>query len=110
MKARLAAQGPPPRRPRLRVTVRGLMVFVAVCSLLMAYGGAYYRPSRRGMHEAREFGIPGPLYVPFAEAAESEDLTRHYALATFYAPLNWIDRAIFGAPSPRISIMWRLSG
>jgi len=86
------------------------MVLVALCSLLMAYAGTYYHLSRRGMHEAREFGIPGFLYVPFAEAAESEDLTRHYALATFYAPLNRVDRAIFGAPSPWISIMWRLSG
>jgi hypothetical protein len=62
------------------------------------------------MHEAREVGLTGFLYVPFAEAAASEDLTWHYALATSYTPLNRIDRAISGTPSPWISIMWRLSG
>jgi hypothetical protein len=110
MRARLAAQESSPRPPRPRVTVRVLIVLVALCSLLLGYAGGYYRLSRRGMAEAREVSIDGFLYVPFAEAAASEDLTRHYALATFYAPLNWIDRVIFGAPSPWISIMWRLSG
>jgi hypothetical protein len=90
--------------------VRRLIVLVALCSLLFAYVGSYYCLSRRRMHEAPEFGIDGFLYVPFAEAAASEDLTRHYALATFYAPVNWIDRAIFGAPGPCLSIRWRLSG
>jgi hypothetical protein len=110
MRARLAGKGPVSRTHGLQISARGLIGLVVFCSLLFAYAGSYYRLSRRGMHEARELGISGFLYVPFAEAAASEDLTRHYALATFYAPLNGIDRAVFGAPSPWICIMWRLSG
>ena len=95
---------------RLQIGMRKLAVLVALACLLCAYAASYYRLSRRGMREAADLGIDGFLYVPSGEAAASEDLTRHYALATFYSPLNWIDRAISGAPSPWISIMWRLSG
>ncbi len=79
---------------------------------LLAYVGSYHRLSRRGVREAQEYGFPGFLYIPGAEAATSGNLMRHYALATFYAPLNWIDQAIFGAPSPvwTMCIMWHLSG
>jgi len=85
-------------------------MIVALCSVPSAYVGTYHRLSRRGMHEAQDVGLPGFLYVPFAEAAKSEDLTLHYALALFFEPLNRIDRALFGVPSPWLSIMWRLSG
>ncbi|AGA24738.1 hypothetical protein Sinac_0290 [Singulisphaera acidiphila DSM 18658] len=95
---------------RLKISLRRLIGIVIVCSLMFTYAGSYYRLSRRGMHQAQEFGLPGFLYVPFEDAAASENLTWHYTLATFYAPINWIDRAVFGAPSPWISITWRLSG
>lgn len=98
----------PPRR--LQISMRKRIVLVALTGLLLSYVMSYYRLSRQGMSEAKDYGIDGFLYVPFAEAAASEDLTRHYAMATFYAPLNWIDRALLGAPSPCICIMWRLSG
>jgi hypothetical protein len=86
------------------------MIVVAVSSFVLAYVGSYYRLSRRGMLEATEYGVPGFLYVPIEEASASEDLSRHYAFAMAYAPLNWIDRNIFGAPPPAWCIMWRLSG
>jgi hypothetical protein len=86
------------------------MVAVAGLSLAFAYVGSYYRLSRRGMSEAPVYGYRGFLYVPFAEAAASEDLTRHYCLAAFYAPLNWVDRQFFGGESPVVCIIWRLSG
>ncbi len=86
------------------------MVVVAIAAFGFAYVGDYYHLSRRGMREAAEYGIPGFLYVPVREAAATEDLGRHYELATLYAPLNWVDRAIFETPSPVICIMWRLSG
>jgi hypothetical protein len=110
MRAPLSLQEPAPPNRRLQISMRRLVVLVGLSSLLLVYVESYRRLSHRGMREAQEFGIAGFLYVPFAEAAASEDLTRHYALATFYAPLNWIDRAIFGAPSPYVCIMWRLSG
>ncbi|WP_165243847.1 hypothetical protein [Paludisphaera soli] len=90
--------------------MRSVMVWVALGSLPMAYTGTYHRLSRRGMQEAREFGLPGFLYVPFREAADSEDLTRQQLLAILYAPLNWMDRAFFDAPGPVVCVMWRLSG
>jgi len=82
---------------------------VALTCLLLAYVMSYYRLSRRGISEAKDYGFDGFLYVPCVRAAASEDLTRHYAMATFYAPLNWIDRALLGAPSPWMCLM-RLSG
>jgi hypothetical protein len=110
MRDRLAPQVAALRTRRLRVSLRGLIKLVALSGLLLAYIGSYHRLSRRGMREAPEYGISGFLYVPVAEAAASEDLSRHHALAIFYAPLNWIDRAAFGAPGPCDCIMWRLSG
>ncbi len=97
----------------LRLRLRTLMLFVAGLSLALSYGGSYYQFSRRGLVEAREYGFgpPGFLYVPFEDAAAEEDLSRHYALATFYAPLNWLDRNLFGTKAdPNISFMWRLGG
>jgi hypothetical protein len=82
-----------------------MMVLVAVAALASSYVGSYYRLSRQGMREAAEFGIPGFLYVPFREAAATEDLSRHHALAVVYAPLNWLDRRIFGAPGPTVCII-----
>jgi hypothetical protein len=90
---------------RVRFTVRRMMVAVAVFELAFCYVGSYYRLSRQGMREAAEYGMPGFLYVPFQEASAVEDLSRHHALAAVYAPLNWLDRCIFGAPGPTTCIM-----
>ena len=98
------------RLPRMRFTIRRMMLAVAFTAVVMSYVGSYHRLSRRGMREAAQYGIPGFLYVRFAEAAEHEDLSRHYTLMTFYAPLNWLDRILLGTPGPTICIMWRLSG
>ncbi len=100
-------------RPCFQYRLRTLIVVIAGLSLALAYGGTYHRLSRRGMEEASTVGLPGFLYVPLQEAAASEDLTRHYWLATFYSPANWIDQHLFGdhlRKSPIRCIMWRLSG
>lgn len=86
------------------------MVGVAVSALAFSYVGSYYRLSRRGMREAGEYGLSGFLYVPFRQAAATEDLSRHLVLSVVYAPLNWLDRRLYGTPGPVICIMWRLSG
>ncbi|MHC5543551.1 hypothetical protein ACYOEI_35455 [Singulisphaera rosea] len=106
----LALRTPISRLPRFQFRVRVLIVVEALSALMMAYVGSYYRLSRRGMDEAQKYGLPGFLFVPMADAAESRDLGYHYAIATFYEPLNWIDRMFFGTPSPWLSIHWRLSG
>jgi hypothetical protein len=98
------------RRPRVRFTIRRMMLTVAWAALVLSYLSSYYRLLRRGVREAALYGIPGILYVPFEEAGEHEDLSRHCALMTWYAPLNWLDRTLLGTPSPTICLMWRLSG
>jgi hypothetical protein len=97
-------------RLRFQYRLRSLIVSVAGLSLALAYVGSYYRLSRRGMREASVYGLAGFLYVPFEDAAASEDLTRHYWLATFYSPVNWIDHHLLGGGSPTQCIIWRLSG
>jgi hypothetical protein len=100
---------PVPRRFQFRT--RTVLVGIAVLSIAMAYVGSYDRLKRRGMRQAVEYGYPGGfLYVPFEEAAASQDLTRHYAWAAFYEPLNSVDRTVFGGPSHWVSFLWRLSG
>jgi hypothetical protein len=86
------------------------MLRVVLAAFVLAYLGSYYRLSRRGLREAAEYGLAGFLYVPYQEAAEHEDLSRHYVLMTWYAPLNWLDRSLFGSPGATICIIWRPSG
>jgi hypothetical protein len=94
---------------RIRFRLRTIILAIAGLSLAFAYVETYYQISRRGMGEASAYGLDGFLYVPAEEAAASHDLTRHYLLATFYAPLNWTDYYVSGAPGPVQCIMWRLS-
>ena len=95
--------------PRWRFSVRQLMVLVAVLSLVFAYSGSYYRLSRRGMAEGQPYGIPGFLYVPIDHALTTEDISTHYRLLILFAPLNWLDRQLFGGPWPASCFM-RLRG
>ena len=105
----LNSHPPSPETPqRRRLTVRRLMVAIVLCSLLFAYLASYERLKRRGMREAQDYGIVGFLYVPMADAAESESLTRHWFWAYFFAPVNWLDQWFFGAPTPWVDIMDRL--
>ena len=87
-------------RPRFRCRVRTLIVTIAGLSLVFAYVGSYHRLSRRGLREASVYGSPAFFYVPWEEAIASRDLSRHYRLAAFYAPVNWVDRTLLGGPYP----------
>jgi len=93
----------------LQFTIRQIMLTAVVTAVLTAYFGSHYRLSRRGIREAPEFGIVGFLYVPVQIVTEDRGLSTHYALMILYAPLNWLDHKIFGAPGPTICLM-RLSG
>jgi hypothetical protein len=86
-----------------------VLVAVAVLSVVMAYVGSYDRLKRRGLRQAADYGYEGFLYVRMEEASAARDLSRHYAWATFYEPLNFVDRSVFGGPTHWVSFMWGLS-
>jgi hypothetical protein len=77
--------------------------------LLLLYGASYYHLSRRGVEEARRYGMTGFLYVPCEEVFQSHDLSKHRRLATFYAPANYVDQLIFHGDGPVRSMSWGLS-
>lgn len=95
------------RDPRLRL--RTILVGATLAALVVGYAASYYQLSRRGMQEANRMGLSGFLYVPFSEAAASQDLTKHRRHAVIYAPLNALDQAWFKSKGPVQGIMWRLA-
>jgi hypothetical protein len=98
----------PLRRRWFKFRLRAILLLIVAVALASAYVGSYYRLSRRGIHEAAEYGMGAFLYVPMEEARRTEDLATHHRLAQFYAPLNWIDRRCFdGQPASR-GILWHL--
>jgi hypothetical protein len=93
-----------------RMTVRRWMIVVGLAALAFAYLGSYYRLSRRGMDEAAAFGCDGSFfYISFDEAVRigNQANALHQARRSWYAPLNWIDRKIYGAPAPEVRIMFK---
>jgi hypothetical protein len=77
-------------------------------ALVVLYVESYSYLLRRGMQEAKEWGGDGFLYVPFDEAVNSKDLTRHQYLRLLYTPLNKIDQLALGADEPVICILFDL--
>jgi hypothetical protein len=61
------------------------------------------------LREAKDYNMKGFLYVPAKEVFQTRDLTRHYARVRLFAPLNWTDRVLFGAPGPAACIQWGLN-
>ena len=91
------------------------MVAVILAALALTYVSSYYHLSRRGMREASIHGIDGFFYVPISEItarikAEQWPFSTNYPLKRFYAPLNWIDRSLFGGKVAADSFSFRLSG
>lgn len=84
-------------------------VLAASLVLLFAYVGSYYHLSRRGIREAKQYQMRGFLYVPLEEVLKTQDLNRHYGFVQFYAPVNWIDREVFGTEGPTSCILFGLS-
>jgi hypothetical protein len=92
-----------------------MMVAVILAALALSYVSSYYHLSRRGMREASIYGIDGFFYVPFSEItakikAGEFPFSKNYALRRWYAPLNWIDRMLFGGKVAASSFSYRLSG
>jgi hypothetical protein len=88
-----------------RFSLRLMLVLCVILGLLFAYAGSYYRLSRRGMAEAREYELAGFFYIPFDEFLLTRDLTPHHRLAMLFAPANWVDQILFGAPGPSSSFL-----
>ena len=86
-----------------------MFVTITLLSVVMAYAGAYYGLSRRGLEEASTYGMEGFLYVPVDEVMASEDLSSHYRWCMFFAPANWVDRHIFGGAHPVTDILFHIS-
>jgi len=100
----------PNQRRRFQFSLRTMLLVVLLLSILFSYVGSYYRLSRRGMREAAQYNSEWFLYVPAEEVFATEDLTQHHLRAWFFAPVNWIDRHLFGGPWPVGDISFRLSG
>ena len=98
-----------PKRRWYQFSLRTLMLGVVLASLLASYVGSYYRLSRRGLAEAREVDAEGFFYVPMDDVFASQDLSEHYRRAWFFAPVNWIDRHLFGGPAPAVEPTWKLT-
>lgn len=85
---------------RLRFQLRTLLLLITALALLASYVGSYYRLSRRGMAEARRYGLAGFLYVPVADSDQSNGVRRHGLLTIAFAPLNIVDQQLFGGKRP----------
>ena len=85
-------------RPRVRFTLA--LTIVALLLVFFTYSGAYCLLRNRGLEDARIFDIEGFFYVPIHANVTSEDMIRHMHLAALFEPAHWIDRNLFGGPSP----------
>jgi hypothetical protein len=95
------------QQPRLRIRPLAAALYLLV--LFAPYLGSYAYLSRRGMREAQQYGMKSFLYMPAQEATGYEEMRRHYRLAAFFAPVNELDQALFGADAPVRCIYFGLS-
>jgi hypothetical protein len=80
---------------------RALFTYAVLWALLLLYVGSYDHLSQRGMREAKQYNMKGFYYESVEEVvAKGGDLSRHEALMRLYAPLNWLDRKLFGRMGP----------
>jgi len=86
---------------------RYVMLCVAMCSI--AYTTSYVFFRSRSLSEASSIGVEGLLYDSIHNITAAEDLTQHFLLSYFYAPINILDQAIFGAPGPLKCSLFDLS-
>jgi hypothetical protein len=76
---------------------------------MAAYGGSYYRISRRSLAELRPYDAEGFLYVPCDEVLRTQNLDAHVRWMQFYGPANWVDRTFFAGPSPMTCVLFSMS-
>jgi hypothetical protein len=92
-----------------------MMIAILLTALGLSYVFSYYHLSRRGMREASAYEIDGFFYVPMSAItarieAGQWPFSTNYPFKRFYAPLNWIDRLLFGGRVAADSFSFRLSG
>ncbi len=85
-------------------------IALGVIAFFVAYAVNYYLISRRGIREAKPYGISGFLYVPIDPVMKSQDLSSHHRFTILFFPANWIDQNLFGGPAPVQGILFRLGG
>jgi hypothetical protein len=94
-----------PAAPRM-TRRRWIILHVAVI-LLIAYVSSYFYVSRQRFREYQG-QLPGFLYVSLESLRKDPEghwRVKHTLLAYFYAPINTLDRDVFGGPSPWLSIV-----
>ena len=96
------------QRWKPQFSLRMMLALCIVFGLLFAYVGSYYRISRRGMREAVELEMEGFYYARLEHMLATHDMTQHERLSTIFAPANWLDQLIFGAPSPGSDLFCKL--
>jgi hypothetical protein len=83
------------------------MTLFGLAALL--YAGSYLYLSRRGVEDAKRYGLRSFLYVPLDEVLRTQDLSGHYRRMQLYAPINALDRELFDGPDPCRCILFGLS-
>jgi hypothetical protein len=96
------------KRPT-RFRFQKVFVAMTLLAIVVAYAGAYYRVSRRGIEEAATYDLIGFFYIPVEEAIASADWSAHFRRCDFFAPANLIDQYIFAGPAPISHFTTRLS-
>lgn len=92
------------------------VIAVLLAPAFSIYLGCYYHLSRRGIQEAKKYGSPGFLYIPWDDLIGIQDdkildqsLSKHSIRVQIFAPLNFIDRKLFQTMGPVRGIMFGLS-
>ena len=69
----------------MRLRFRTTFTAMILVAILITYGSIYYRLSRRGIDEAKSYGLAGFLYVPAKEVFASKDLSVHHRSALAFS-------------------------
>ena len=90
------------------MTRRRWIVFHAMVIFLIAYVASYFYISRLRIEQYKQGRFPGFLYVAPASVSDDPDSNwrvKNGLLNLFYTPINKLDQAVLGTPSPDGCIM-----
>lgn len=90
---------------RLFRAMRWLATGMLVC-LFAAYVATYVTLRNRSLREMGKFGADSFLYDSADTVFRTHDMSDHNFRRLLFAPANYVDRKLFGGPSPVICIMF----